>query len=333
MCDGSITLALSPTVDDGGCPTCFAVYSICIPIVCFVGIIGNALSFAVLSRRTKKFRGIMFVFLRTLALFDSMYLVFTLVVCFYVPMEGIESALPKASMSRGAQNFTFNVLPPILNSFGTASDLVIVFLTMNRFWIVKNATKVQRAAVAAFSVTGTKGAWLIRIEMLATLMFSLFCQIPYFYRYDVIRCCDCEIANATISSHDADCFTHECSPMTEEVWWTVYDVVHKSLTRVLPTIIICTVNWWMYSRLIKIKRARGLTFGSRRRRGNGGGAVIEINEVPTVSSTVKVRRLSSTRDQFNFTSQDGESENIGGVRRFGKTWRRKKMARIAKYGA
>ena len=48
-----------------------------------------------------------------------------------------------ASESYSTEYFEFNVLPSLTSAFGTTSDIVIVFMTLNRFELVQVRTEIQ----------------------------------------------------------------------------------------------------------------------------------------------------------------------------------------------
>ena len=49
-----------------------------------------------------------------------------------------------ASESYSTEYFEFNVLPSLTSAFGTTSDIVIVFMTLNRFELVQVRTDTQK---------------------------------------------------------------------------------------------------------------------------------------------------------------------------------------------
>ena len=49
-----------------------------------------------------------------------------------------------ASESYSTEYFEFNVLPSLTSAFGTTSDIVIVFMTLNRFELVQVRTETQK---------------------------------------------------------------------------------------------------------------------------------------------------------------------------------------------
>ena len=49
-----------------------------------------------------------------------------------------------ASESYSTEYFEFNVLPSLTSAFGTTSDIVIVFMTLNRFELVQVRTDTKK---------------------------------------------------------------------------------------------------------------------------------------------------------------------------------------------
>ena len=48
----------------------------------------------------------------------------------------------------------------------------------------------------------------------------------------------------------SECLTHVLSPVTTQVSWYAFMVINMILVRFVPTIIICSLNPWMYLRWV-----------------------------------------------------------------------------------
>lgn len=157
-------------------------YEVIIPIIGGFGIVGNLLSFLVLRR--KKFKCNMFVFLRGLAISDIFFLIFTMQVCYYASAHGYvqtegDQGSHVSSSSRATENYMFNILPSLYNAFGSCSDLIVTFLTLNRVLVMRKIDKLQRELY-------TK--WMIQAELLAILVSIVALQVPFGFQYNVIPC-------------------------------------------------------------------------------------------------------------------------------------------------
>ncbi len=124
-------------------------YQIVLPVISSLGLLGNILSVVVLSR-TNKFKSVMYIYLRGVAWADMCYLVFALQVCYFVTnhAQGADIDGPAKDGADGEpyvshnpewlEVYMVNVMPTILNTFGTCSSVIVVFLTLNRFGISKD---------------------------------------------------------------------------------------------------------------------------------------------------------------------------------------------------
>jgi hypothetical protein len=87
------------------------------------------------------------------------------------------------------ENYKYNIFPTLTNGFATASDFMILFLTVNRFKILKNIECLENPSLAK---------WVIRYELVLCGGFCFFCHLPYLFSYDILECRDLQ-ANVTIS--------------------------------------------------------------------------------------------------------------------------------------
>ncbi|TRY79144.1 hypothetical protein TCAL_05999 [Tigriopus californicus] len=272
-------------------------YEVIIPILGGFGIVGNLLSFFVLRR--KKFKCNMFVFLRGLAISDIFFLIFTLQVCYYASVHGYvqtegDQGLHVSSTSKALENYMFNILPSLTNAFGSCSDLIVTFLTLNRVLVMRKIDELQRELY-------TK--WMIRAELMAILVSIILLQVPFGFQYNVIPCQALIWNNDTTPfpidpdwEPDPDCWTIQPSAMSESLTWEIFVVTHMVMVRILPIIIVSTMNAWMYWRLRSIVKQREMFKDLNKKKAQIFRPESEVanNDIPTISRLV---------DQ-NFTSGD-----------------------------
>ena len=62
-------------------------------------------------------------------------------------------------------------------------------------------------------------------------------------------------------SNETECYGHKSSKVAEDVFWQVYSILIQCVLRLLPTLLICALNTWMYFKLRGIQRHRDKIFG------------------------------------------------------------------------
>ncbi len=109
----------------------------------------------------------------------------------------------RESTSKALEVYTNNFMGPTLNAFGTASDLLIVFMTVDRVDVLKNIGRQdggmtsRKVWIIRFEVR----YWMVHVDRLATLIvptlqvaviacFCILCHIPMTFQYQVMTCED-----------------------------------------------------------------------------------------------------------------------------------------------
>ena len=117
--------------------------------------------------------------------------------------------------------------------------------------------------------------------------------LKLFYRYQILPCD--EIRNHLITKQslaiNETCFGHTNSRITDDVFWIVFSFLIQFVLRLLPTVLICSLNTWMYFKLKSVQRHRDKLFGVPRKDNSLSSHQILDKSVsdPTLSRTIKTR--------------------------------------------
>ena len=114
-----------------------------------------------------------------------------------------------------------------------------------------------------------------------------------FYRYQILPCDEIRnhfIKTPSVASNET-CFGHTNSRVTDDVFWIVFSFLIQFVLRLLPTVLICSLNTWMYFKLKSVQRHRDKLFGVQRKENSSISHQILDKSVsdPTWSRTIKIR--------------------------------------------
>ena len=114
-----------------------------------------------------------------------------------------------------------------------------------------------------------------------------------FYRYQILPCDEIRnnfIKKPSLASNET-CFGHTNSRVTDDVFWIVFSFLIQFVLRLLPTVLICSLNTWMYFKLKSVQRHRDKLFGVPRKEQSLTSHQILDKSVsdPTLSKTFKER--------------------------------------------
>ena len=116
-------------------------YCVILPIISLVGIVGNVINLAVLYRGIDgPFKGFMYTYMRLLSMTDLTYLLYTIQACVFTDLGYYLSVGGRLSGDRALIAYVWVYLTPLWNTFGTASDLIVVCMTISRFVIIPDGT-------------------------------------------------------------------------------------------------------------------------------------------------------------------------------------------------
>ena len=121
-------------------------------------------------------------------------------------------------------------------------------------------------------------------------------NVSTFYRYQILPCD--EIRNHFIKTPslaiNETCFGHTNSRVTDDVFWIVFSFLIQFVLRLLPTVLICSLNTWMYFKLKSVQRHRDKLFGVPRKEQSLTSHQILDKSVsdPTISRTFKERLIN-----------------------------------------
>ena len=126
-----------------------------------------------------------------------------------------------------------------------------------------------------------------------------------FIRYQILPCDEIHEHFITTKSlaQDADeeCYGHKNSRVTKDVFWLVFSFLIQFVLRLFPTVLICSLNTWMYFKLKRVQRHRDKIFGVPAKESTSGSNHILHKSLsdPTWSGTIKNRltKIISKKDE------------------------------------
>ena len=174
----------------------------------------------------------MYIFLCGLALADLGYMIFSLMVFYF-----------DSSLERQCSNLYYRdqIIIPICNSFKSTSDFIVICMTINRCRVMKNITELRIQALRR-QATNEHTSWSVYFQLLTALTISFALHLPYyFYRKNDHSICDEQNGNSTnIKSHQV--------PHDEQMW-LIYYLIYIIIVRVLPVVVIVSLNMILIKRL------------------------------------------------------------------------------------
>lgn len=246
-------------------------YTLILPLVSFVGALGNVISILVLLR--KPFRqNILYSYFLSLSLSDFLYLISN----FYYMIVSTRNA--GFMMEELCEHLSYegvflykNVITTLVDTFGITSDLIVCCLTVNRFAKVKEISSLQDDNI-----------WIGYLECFVAFLLSLLAHSPLFIQHDVFFVNDTSSFLQNNNSIDVQfqrkfsCILDSKSQVTKTATWKTYVFLFHSTMRVVPTFFIIFMNLKMYLEVKKIMFARKKALNTKN------------FELPTIQSRLSV---------------------------------------------
>ena len=151
----------------------FATYAVVIPLVCLLGLLGNFLTLVVIGRRSTE--SVMYGLLASLSVCDIGFLLCNVVECYFLVGQS-----GRLYSTEAGQRAIWEILHPTLSVLKTSSDLVVIWMTLDR---CRTLSKIDKKPLA--KERPTKTVWILA-QFLVILAVSFFVTTPYYFEYDVI---------------------------------------------------------------------------------------------------------------------------------------------------
>ena len=212
-------------------------YKYLMPSISTIGIIGNVIALLVLTSKelqvTKHKQRIsqrsqsMFSFMKALAIVDIFELLWTFQGAYFSVNGYWRFTLPTPIPTKSMATYIWNYMEPIWRIFMHSSDFILVVMTIVRFQIVNSAHK--------YSASLPGGAKKYHCYTLIAILLSMLLNIPHMVHYKIIKCKKngLEIEN---------CWTIEQNDVAESIFWKILAYLTVFIAKILPLIIIMTVD-------------------------------------------------------------------------------------------
>ncbi len=107
----------------------------------------------------------------------------------------------RAAATRGLATYVWRALSPIWQSFSRASDLVVTFVTVDRYRVMRRVdqlngqdnratTRVGDSHAIGGGVVFRRRLWRVRCQMVAALAVGLALNTPYCFQFTIEPCSD-----------------------------------------------------------------------------------------------------------------------------------------------
>ena len=226
----NVTVLRSPKL----CPSLFRFvwYTIIIGTLCLLGLTGNTLSIITLQRD----RGshVANLLLQALALTDNALLLVSL-----LTLSVIWGALLYFNANgQMVVPYALKYVQPIGYMTKTCAIWMTVLLAINRYIVIKKPLQAQHICTV----------WKARLQILAVLTFSILCNIPRFFRVNIIKKTE---GNVTMPKYE------ETSIGTGSLFHIIYtNVLYTILVIVLPLVLLVSMNVSLILELKKMRHQR-----------------------------------------------------------------------------
>lgn len=236
----------------------FAVYAIVGPLVSTVGIVGNCLILLILwnsdrqdqnnsgqNTNTNNSRGYMYGYIRGLALADLGYLLFNLQACYFCAHD------LNSNEYESWYVYIFSIMQPSWNAFKSASDFIVVCMTVDRYRVIGHIEQVRLTAMRR----ADDRKYYVLAQILGSFVLSFGLHLPYYFKYDG-RGCNWIGLNASNISVDNNTYWPCDNDGPESDLWTIYNVIYCAAVKVLPVLIVVILNVILCKRLRVIWKRR-----------------------------------------------------------------------------
>ena len=247
----------------------FVNYCILLPIISIVGIAGNVVNLAVLSR--PGFKGFMFTYMKLLSLTDISYLLLTIAACVFTDLGYYLTDDARVSTSHALVTWVWVYLTPIWNVCGSASDLIVVCMTVARHRILRDIDRVN------LKEWTRKRGYHVRGIVAVACGASVFLHLPYFFQFNVKEENCGVLMNASMwyanpsspedpTDPNGTCYVHVTSCITESPVWMACGYIYQIVLKIGTLVAIFTLNILMVLRLRQIWEKRRCLRCEKRKR-------------------------------------------------------------------
>ena len=214
------------------------------PICAIFGVLGNITCLLAIWHRNRQssngLKGYMYTFLRGLVFADLGYLTcFILYLYFEASLESKCDHL----------YFVHQILFPTWNAFKATSDFIVICMTINRSYVMRNITelRIQTLHKNTNGISQRKTEWSVYLQLSVVVIFSFTLHLPYYFfdKIDMPTCYD----NATLSEIPDE------NPDENSLWY-IYFVLSVGLAKLVPLLVIVALNIALVKNLKILARRR-----------------------------------------------------------------------------
>ena len=139
------------------------------------------------------------------------------------------------------------IIIPICNSFKSTSDYIVICMTINRCLVINNITELKIQACRK-QAANENTSWSVYFQLLAALLIRFALHFPYYFHRKTYHF----ICNDDQDDGNGFGNTTTVSPSVpyDEEMWLIYYLIYIVIVRILPLIVIVSLN------IILIKRLR-----------------------------------------------------------------------------
>ena len=223
-----------------------AVYHVGVPLIATLGIFGNILSIVILSQ--PQFIDCLYLYLKGLAIADLGYLIVALQVCIFFSRD--PSSNQSFIVEKPLAIYVWKCLSPLWNAFIGASDIIVVFMTLNRLIALINIRKVNIGTIE-------RKRKFTFLYIILAFVFSFSMSVPLFFQFDISDFSLCSNLNNASSVHSIFPLFHPCPHYRnqmnpQEDFMDYYIYFYEIIMKIVPSIIIISMNITIMNKLSKI---------------------------------------------------------------------------------
>ncbi len=210
----------------------FVWYTVLTGTLCLLGVIGNTVSIIILQK--DKGNKVANLLLQSLAVADNALLVLSMFVLSFA--WGSLSYFNAANILQTVEPYLRKYIHPIGYMTKTFAIYMTVLLAVNRYVAIKKPLHAQYLCTL----------WKARIQILAVVIFSVTCNVPRFFRYDMVR-------------HDGNVTFEETTIGKGSLFHIIYtNVLYTVLVLILPLGILMVMNLSLVLELRRMRSQRRL---------------------------------------------------------------------------
>ena len=230
------------------------VYQVGVPLITIFGILGNILSIIILSQ--PQFSECLYLYLRGLAVADLGYLLIAVQVSIFFSSDPASNQSFIAT--RPLAVYVWKCLNPLWNAFIGASDLIVVFMTLNRLIALINIRKVD---VGNLELKKR----IAFLNIILAFVFSFAVSAPLYFQFDISDFSLCTNLHNDSSVQAINnfplfpvCPHYRNKVDSREDFIDYYIYFYELIMKILPSITIISLNIIIMKKLSKIWSKRKL---------------------------------------------------------------------------